>query len=211
MEQIKTSLQRRITKSSGFTLIELLVVITILGILTTMAAPSIVTILSGTNLNRAGQVVSDQFTLARQEAITRNANVIVRFYQLPKGTTTSWCAIQVLRTTTSNGTTTKVPVQRIQQLPEGIVISSDFTLSPLLNIPNRTGTIDQPPYGNVSYAEFLFRPNGSTENAVIASNADKAGNNFVTLKNATAKDNPLVNYYTVQVNPLTGKPIIFRP
>jgi prepilin-type N-terminal cleavage/methylation domain-containing protein len=65
----------------GFSLVELLVVIAILVLLATVSLPAFNSITRGSNLQRAGQMIGDQFALARQEAVARNRDVIVQFYE----------------------------------------------------------------------------------------------------------------------------------
>jgi hypothetical protein len=89
---------------------------------------------------------------------------------------------------------------------ENVVISPDASLSPLLTAePNVSGTATVPGHGSIAYCGFRFRANGSTDNAVTEANS------FLTLQNAKTLGTTPVNYYTIQVNPVTGKTTIFRP
>jgi hypothetical protein len=90
------------------------------------------------------------------------------------------------------------------QIPEGVVISSNTTVSPMLAVAS-TGSTNLPGYGNVQFASFRFRPNGSMESGFSSTN------NSLTLQNANAVGDPPPNYYTIQVNPLTGKITVYRP
>ena len=194
-------------EGGGFTLVELLVVMTIIVILSTLSLPAFTTIIRGSTLTRAGQLISDQFALARQEAVTQNRDVQVRFYNLTSGVSTGWRGIQLLRidqTPTGTGTTA---LSRVAVIPDGIVIttnldSTNHSLSPLITGSN---PVTLPGYGSASYSFFRFRANGSLENSVGATE------NYITLVNATGSGNPPANYYTIQINPLTGKTSVFRP
>jgi len=169
--------------------VELLLVMAILTILAALVAPSLSSVFRGSNLNRAGQMLGDQFALARQEAVTRNRDVIIQFSFITNGATTGWSGIQILRVEySSGGVTTNVPVSRRLLLPEGVIIATNGNLSPLL-----------------SSSTFRFRANGVLESTITATN------NYVTLINAADSGKPLANYYTVQINPMTGKSKVFRP
>ena len=67
------------SKRHGFSLIELLVVILIIAIIAVFVTPAASTILKGSQLSQAEQVITDQIKLARQQAVTKNHNVEVRF------------------------------------------------------------------------------------------------------------------------------------
>ena len=187
----------------GFTLIELLVVIAILGILMTLVIPAITSLSRGSNLNLAGQMIADQLALARQEAVTRNRDIEVRFYQLTSGLSPGWRAIQLLRIEQTPSGPVTVASSRISVIPEGIVMA-DNALSPLISASLRSGTTTLPAYGETAYRAVRFRANGSLETSV-------GDNNYITLFNATDSGNPPANYYTIQINSLTGKVSIFRP
>lgn len=188
--------------SAGFTLVELLAVMAIVVVLCSLAAVSLSGITMGSNLTRAGNLVADQWTLARQEAVTRNRNVEVRFFYLPQDQTPAWRGLQVVRIE-DNGD--QVPVGRMIVLPEGILISASETLSPLMMAGDPIlGTVKNPGYGTLSFRAFRFRPNGSTGGALGA-------NNFVTLYSSEAQGSPPPNFCTVQVNPITGKVTTYRP
>lgn len=64
-------------RQRGFTLIEVLVIIIILGILATAAFPSFRTLLQSQRIRSASFDIMATLTLARSEAIKRNAQVVI--------------------------------------------------------------------------------------------------------------------------------------
>lgn len=62
-------------RQAGFTLIELMVVVAVLGILTTLAVPSFREFVAGQRMKTASFDLMSMLTLARSEAIKRNASV----------------------------------------------------------------------------------------------------------------------------------------
>lgn len=199
MDQMKKRGAILSRERKAFTLLELLVVMAIVILLASMAVPAFNSITVGSNLNRAGQIVGDQIALARQEAVTKNREVQVRFYDV--ATNQSWRGIQIWRVEQTGTGTNNIAVNRMITLPDGIVINSTTNLSPLLTADGSlSGASNVPPYRG-----FRFRANGATDSSVTAANG------YLTLQQANAQGNPPKNYYTVQINPMTGKVIAFRP
>src|SRR4051812_32457331 len=59
-------------KNRAFSLLELIAVILIIGIIAAFVIPAMPTILRGTQMTQAEQILTDQVKLARQFAVTRN-------------------------------------------------------------------------------------------------------------------------------------------
>lgn len=70
---------------SAFSLIELLIVIAIIGLLSALAISAVNGITSGRNLQLAANKVLDEFGLARQSALSKNARVRWQIISVPDG------------------------------------------------------------------------------------------------------------------------------
>lgn len=193
-----TSVARQVR---AFSLVELLVVIAILLLLAVVSVPAFNAIAVGSKLNRAGQMVGDQLSSARQTAVTRNREMQVWFYKATGGATPGWRGLQVWRVEQTATGVTNIAASKPILFPEGVIL--DPALSPLLTADaSISGTVSVPSQGSLEYAGFRFRANGGTDLNVTATN------NYVTLRQAVGSS---ANFYTVQVNPITGKTSVFRP
>ncbi|SDT92815.1 Verru_Chthon cassette protein D [Verrucomicrobium sp. GAS474] len=184
----------------GFSLIEVLVVLAIVSLVAVASMPSLTTLILGSALNRAGQSVAGELSLARQEAMTRNCEIEVRFYRIAS----LWTAVQIWRVTTGDNGDTFAPVRPPLFLPSGIIMSEP--LSPLIASDTAVnGQATLPVRIAASYRGFRFRPTGSASAPVTDAN------NYVTLQEAHAQGSPPANYCTLQVSPLSGNVAIYRP
>jgi uncharacterized protein (TIGR02596 family) len=194
----------------AFTLVELVTVLGIMLILAALAFPSIAAILTSSSLTESGQILSSQISLARQIASSRGYPVEVRLIQSP--TTGYYYAIQLFAVT-SGGTLT--PANHLVLLPAGAVISaSTTTLSPYLaNL--QTGTLPQMNAAGVlsNYVSFRISPNGLVDPYPALPSPGGFAYLYLTvvpLQSATVTTAPS-NYVTVQINPVTGSQLVYRP
>jgi uncharacterized protein (TIGR02596 family) len=193
----------------------------------------------GTDMNRGAQMVADQLTAARQMAIARNKQIEIRFLRFADPETPgesvaeqgSWKirGIQLMEVTGSG-----IPVQLapMQRLPGSTILndnrysslfdtSGDASQTPLrFKLPT-----DQDPgmprlpadkARKYTYAAFRFYPDGSTS-------LSAKGNWYLTMHAVadTAKlsgavgggPDPIksVNYFTLQVDPVSGSTRSYRP
>ncbi len=195
-----------LSEKRAFTLVELLIVAALIALLTVVALPAITSAAGGSKLTRAGQMVADQFALARQEATGKNREVQVRFVWLDEAPA-GYKGVQLWAPLAKDVTDYR-PIDRIAWLPEGTMISSEVKWSPLIAspmIPPTTGVF--PGRGSLKYCGFRFRPGGSTDLSFDSSA------NFVTvvqIKDASSTTVP-ANYMTVQVDPVNGRTRTYRP
>ncbi len=210
----------------GFTLIEMLVVITLIALIAAVSVPSVNSILRGSKLTQSAQLVIDQFTLARQTALTKNRAVEVRIYRYgdpeqpgeDKSVPTSgrYRAIQLFDITDSG---TATPMANMVRLSSAMCFDSGAPLSTLIGsaaasptVPTLTSsgsqTVSVSTMGKIyDSVSFRFNADGST-------NLDTTKLWFLTLHNLTDKDaqaNPPANFFTLQIEPTNGHVKTFRP
>ncbi len=212
---------RKAFPRQGFTLIELLVVISIIVILGALSIPAITASLRSSALTQGAQKISVELTSARQAALTQNRSVEVRFYQFAQsgwpGETAGNPATGKFRAVQSfvydpSGTATAL--DKIQVLPNTVIMDSGSALSPLLSstlTKSWTATDPQVSLPNVgtSYNArvFQFQPDGST-------NLNPLGQQwFITLHISTGDNLATLptNFCVLGIDPLNGHIQSFRP
>lgn len=220
------------SKNPGFSLLELLVVILIIGIVAAFVTPAASTILKGSHLSQAEQVLTDQIKLARQQAVTKNHSIEVRFIrygdpELPgeradTPSTGFFRAIQVMEVLDSGAV---VPLDKPQLLPLSIIVSpgslstlvSHTDLLPVKKArkeksPDGTGGDPSLPRGidwNYEFVSFRFMPDGGT-----SLNSTTGTIWCITLHNANERPAggvPPPNFVTLQLDPVAGSIRLFRP
>jgi uncharacterized protein (TIGR02596 family) len=232
----------------GFSLIELLVVMLIIGIVAAFLVPATATILKGSQVTQASQVITDQFNLARQYALSTNHPVEVRLIRfadpevpgevlggVSTPTNGSYRAIQIMQdvdaTDPSSHTSVvvKMALDKPQLLPPAVVMdlgplstilndasktgaagaSPNYIIKPTANDPSLPRNIKQ----SYDYIYFRFMPDGSTD-LPPKSTSDPNGAWCVTIHNLNEKQGagtPPNNFFTLQVDPVSGTLKQFRP
>lgn len=218
--QVKTgSRSEALPKCPAFTLIEMLLVVTVIGILVAIASPALFRTLQGNRLTTAGERLLNQIALVQQMAATLNRPMELRFYQYEKESELvgdlQFYAYQVfelpnatteVRAQSGSQPVTETPSGELVDLGESIIVSSNsnltpFTAGPLLD-DGRKYVQDY----SAKYFAIRFYPDGTTNLPKNISNS------YLTLISDTdVEKSPPANFYTIQVDPYTGKARPFRP
>jgi uncharacterized protein (TIGR02596 family) len=206
----------RLPTEHGFTLIELLTVMAIIAIITAIAAPSFVGASGDLSLIDAGNRVTADLNLARQEAMSNNQTVQVRFYQDPKNSLYDTVAHVIPLTST-----TAQWLDRPVTLPQGTAFyTTGNTYSPLITAApaSTTGSpysvsADSDPatparLQSAPYVYFDFRADGSTDIGSQAAVSAWCATIYPSNKGTSTAP---VNYVTVLVDPTTGAIRTYQP
>jgi uncharacterized protein (TIGR02596 family) len=211
-------LQARARGRRGFTLVELLVVLSVIAILTVVAIPAVSSIMRSNDLNRATAMISDEFGFAHQAAVTRNADVQLRLYQIGLAGSTTDLQYRAFRSWISSATISLQGLDKMQYLPASVIISPNVQYSTLLDYTNSQrsgltqGTETLPNGVTANYVSFLFRATGGTS---VSPNTPPVGIWDLTIYQETAVLNASTglpnNYATIQVDPVTSEVRTYRP
>lgn len=184
---------------TAFSIIELLVVVAIAGILAVFAVPAMSSLAGSASITQGGDLVAGELESARQLADVRGRPVEVRLLANPEGA--GFSAIQLWW----EGSNTTA-ASKAARLPRAIVVRNDPDLSPWIT-DMRTGTMPTGgPWSGVSYRAFSIRPAGAIDPAPAAA---ARTNRFLTI--APDRSGSPDNFVTIQVNPDTSRPLIYRP
>jgi uncharacterized protein (TIGR02596 family) len=196
------------------TLMEILVVLAVMIGLMAIAIPSITSSSTATKLTSAGQMLVDELNLARQTAVTRNAPVEVRFYKLPPANGSESSAPQVYRAfqVFVVGSSGPEELGKVRILPTPVIFTLEDEASPFLEnsdeYEERTPADSDPELprfkSNYVYKSLVFTPGGS---ASVSSNEGT----FTLAVEQAPKPTEGANFFSVQVNPVTGSVRWFRP
>lgn len=225
-------------KQRAFSLIELLMVMAIIAIVTALTLPAFNNLGKAQSLSSAGSNLLDQFALARQTAVAQNRAVEVRFYKRrenpahPMDANSNPERFRSFRTVIyqepvkdASGTFVTMPValSTMQDLPVRLVISDEQTFSTLI-FPYTNTTPPRPllkenisdTEKDVPYQVVRFKATGGTDLGVNGTpDGDKW---FLTIKSDNdakvgtgSGARPANNYYTIMLDPVSGRARAYRP
>lgn len=222
----------------GFTLIEMLVVITIIAILMVFTTPALMRTMQASRLSSVGDSLMGAISEAQQIAYAQNVPVEMRFFKHGEvglsGSPEAFRSYQLFKTMlvtdgVGAGATVKeslVPVSNLVKLPDGIIIATTAELSGAFADDGLPDTKEGASSGysgveGATYNAFRFMTDGSCR-SVMTTSAGFATltyktlpENFFTITYDAGKevtvDNLPSNFYSIQVDPFTGKARNYRP
>ncbi len=231
----------RLPKSGlrAFTLVELIAVMAIIILIGTFVAPSAATLLRGSQVTQASQILTDQLSLARQEALSRSTPIEVRFLRFADpeagGETAGlpssgkFRAIELMEVT-PGGRTLPLKDSRVIMLPNSVMMNPNKTFSSLISVdsgtPPKTPTASDVALPrnigrNYDYVSFRFLQNGSTDLLSSSTTAPTDGGTadyFVTIHAITDQpkltsntDLKKINFFTLVVDAVSGGTKGYRP
>ena len=216
-------------KSNGqaFSLIEMMVVLGVVGLLLAFAAPNLFSLITANSLSGEGVVLKNQLTFAQQTAISKNADVEIRFFRMPDyANAREEEAFRGYQLFQYNLDGELAPISTFFRIKAPVGVHE--TLSTILNPQANTSATDKkfgfssPTIGttgvkegggtpeNAKYVAFRFRPDGSTDLPFRTGNSDTWYITLVQGEGALKSDTP-DNYVCLQVNPYNGQVSEFRP
>lgn len=214
----------------GFSLIEVLIVLGIVGLLLAFAAPNLFSLIGSSSLTGEGTLLENQLTLAQQQAISKSADVEVRFYKfMDESAAQSEEAFRAFQLFQFNPEGELIPISSFFRIRPPTAVHEN--LSTLLDPRRSRGSQKDRDYGFISpregigeapagpggilrrtnYVSFRFRPDGSTD--LPFRSGDTRDTWYITLvqgEGALQSSSP-DNYVCLQVNPYNGQVIQYRP
>lgn len=210
--QSPSSCLRRRSHAAGFSLVELVIVIAIMVMLIAVATPYTLGALQSANITSAGDTLMQKLAMAQQRALTENRPVGLDFYYYTDDDIKGCHAIQMV--SYNPATNQASPLEPPVYWNKLSVVLVEGALSPMFSInqtPVSTGQAKVNPFQSLgaTYYRVIFYPNGSTSLRVPLRTA------YVTListKHYKADlSTPPSDYYTVQIDPVTGRGHSYRP
>lgn len=229
---------RRLHKA--FTLIEMLAVLAIIAVIAGVAAPAVLGVINSTRLTQAGDEIAGFLSQAQQIAVSESRPVEVRFYRIRDTKAVGddsqalYRGIMLLKyfqtgepdPTSVNGAPLASPVAiaefgGIYRLPGNVSISEVPSLSSIMNLVERAANSTETArvmvkrsgqYNELvvpdaaAFRSFLCLPEGTDLNS--------AETWFVTLVENSDRNKSITdikNFYTIQIEPVTGRLMTYRP
>lgn len=223
----------------AFTLVEMLAVLGIIAVVIGVAAPAVLGVINSTRLTQAGDEFMGLLSQAQQTALAESRPVEVRLYRIKDATLAGDDAEGLYRglmfvryfqageadprTGTGNPLAEPLAIADyggIYRLPSGVVIASSENLSSIMSLPEsrqsggsaelvakQGGVYAEVNFPDaLSYRSFLCLPEGTDLNT--------ARPWFVTMvmsNEANVEASKLKNFYTIQIEPVTGRIMSYRP
>ncbi len=201
-------------RMSAFSLLELLAVIAVIAIMTWLGAGALGGLNRSYSITQSAEDLRGLLLIARQEALTRNSPVEIRFCR-PSASDPVGFVQSILHKADGS----LLPLARPLKLPDTVLIdlSSSNLRSTLFNqtnavsnttgfAPNTSG-LSLPGLGTTyEVFSFFLRPNGSTS---LPWNAGSLP--CITIRDALIASNPPTNYATLLLDPANAKTFIIRP
>ncbi len=226
---MKILTKNRIRKSvvRAFSLIEMMIILGLVGLLLAFAAPNLFSLLGSSSLSGEGTLIENQLTLAQQLAVSKSADVEVRFFNLidesAAQTEEAFRAFQLFQ---FNNEGDMIPVSQFFRIRAPVAIHEGLStiLSGREGSENdkrfgfsspREGTYNAPAGAGgalvtTPYIAFRFRPDGSTDLPYRAEGDDTWYLTLVQGEGANQNNDP-DNYVCLQINPYNGQISQFRP
>lgn len=224
----------------AFTLIEMLVVVTIIVLLLAFSTPALMRTMQASRLSSSGDALMGAFSEAQQLAFAQNVPVELRFFSYDGdfGDSPLFRAYQMFKVLVVSGggnataqiKESVVPAGNLIKLSEGIVIASDSALSPALsgdqiNDEKDGGATGYSGVPGATYCAMRFMPDGTcrkvgatttSEGVTLASLVFQTlPESFLTITYdggaVITVENLPKNFYTIQVDPFTGKARSYKP
>jgi uncharacterized protein (TIGR02596 family) len=209
---LRSRLQQSSRQTRAFTLVETVIVVALVALLFSVAAPYTMAAIQSASLSSAGDTLMQKISLAQQRATTENRPIGLDFFYYNKDEVKGCHAIQLI--SYNPATNAATPLEPPVYWSEGRAVLVEGALSPMFST-NVTVTSKGPatlaPFKNLgaTFYRILFYPNGSTSLKVPLRMAYFT---LISTKNYTAElSTPPPNFYTVQIDPITGRGHSYRP
>jgi len=214
-------------RKRGFSLIEMMLVLAVVGLLMAFAAPNLFSLITANTLTSEGTLLRNQLTLGQQKAVSKSADVEVRFFKLANlsaaRTEPTFSAFQLFQYSEYGRL---IPVSAFFRIRTPVAINEGLStlLQPGIGSTKedkkfgydspRAGVYDAPTGKGgapspTPYVSFRFRPDGGTDLPA------KAGGDtwYLTLVQGEGAADSMEpsNYVCLQVNPHNGQIEEFRP
>ena len=221
----------------GFSLLELLVVMTVIGLLLAFAAPNLFSLVQARTLSNEGVLLRNQLTYAQQMAVSKNADVEVRFFKWKDESAAEekelFSAYQLYQYNAEGELT---PISSFFRIKAPTAISEEHStlldeasgsqssgsqsssnLDTIYGFKSPQSGRAKAPTGlldarvDTDFVSFRFLPNGSTD---LPAKSDDRDTWYITLvqgEGEAGANNLAQNYVCLQVNPYNGAVTEFRP